>query len=83
MATATLHVDPPLVEELRALGEAEGKSVDRLASELLAEALAEYRSRPLRAIPFSWTSRPLGAQLEVAETRALYDLLDQGDDPTR
>ena len=44
----TIDIDTPLLDELRTLGQQEGKSLGRLGSDLLATALATRRSRDNR-----------------------------------
>ena len=72
----TLDIDSPVLRELKALREREGRSLGALASELLAEALA--RRRPARTpSSFRWTSRPMRARIDLADKDALYAELDK------
>jgi hypothetical protein len=49
----TLDIDDPILREVKAIHEREGRSIGAVVSELLAEALA--RRRPSRARPsFRW-----------------------------
>jgi hypothetical protein len=71
----TIDIDGPILRELKALREREGRSLGALASELLAEALV--RRRPSRArAPFRWTSRSMRARIDLADKEAVYAALD-------
>jgi hypothetical protein len=71
----TLDIDDPILREIRAIHEKEGRSMGAVASELLADALA--RRRASRAQPaFRWTSRPMNALVDVSDKDALYAALD-------
>ena len=74
----TLDIDTPLLDELRALGQQEGKSLGRLVSDLLATALATRRSRDNRRGPeaLDWTARPMHARVDLADRDALFDALE-------
>jgi hypothetical protein len=71
----TLDIDDPILREVKAIHEREGRSVGAVVSELLAEALA--RRRPSRARPaFRWTSRPMKALVDLADKDTVYAVLD-------
>jgi hypothetical protein len=71
----TLDIDDPILQEIRAIHEKEGRSMGSVASELLADALARRRtSRPRPA--FRWTSRPMKALVDLADKDALHAVLD-------
>jgi hypothetical protein len=70
----TLDIDDPILREIKAIHEKEGRSMGAVVSELLADALAR---RGRRARPsFSWTSRPMKALVELADKEAVYAALD-------
>lgn len=71
----TLDIDDPILREVKALHEKEGRSVGAIVSELLAEALARRRSSRTRP-PFRWTSRPMKALVDLADKEAVYAALD-------
>jgi hypothetical protein len=74
MARTTLDLDPSVLRELRRLGEREGKSMGRVASELLARALAEDDAP---SPTFNWVSRDLGAPLiDLEDKEAVRAVLD-------
>ena len=71
----TIDIDDPILREVKAIHEREGRSMGAVVSELLAEALAGRR--PLRAKPpFRWTSRPMKALVDLADKDAVYAILD-------
>jgi hypothetical protein len=71
----TLDIDDPILREVKALHEREGRSMGAVVSELLAEALTRRRSS--RARPsFRWTSRDMKALLDLSDKEAVYAALD-------
>lgn len=71
----TLDIDDPILKEVKALHDKEGRSMGAVVSELLAEALA--RRRQARARPsFRWTSRPMKPLVVVTDKEAVYAVLD-------
>jgi plasmid stability protein len=74
MARTTLDLDPSVLQELRRRGAREGKSLGRVASEVLARALADVeRERPALA----WSSHDLGApQVDLEDKEAVRAILD-------
>jgi hypothetical protein len=78
MARTTLDIDTPLLRELKELQKKEGRSLGRIVSQLLAEALA-HRKTSRRGPPFAWTIRPMGARVDLSDKDAVYRILD-GDD---
>jgi len=73
----TLDIDDTILAELRKLQEQEGGSLGRLVSELLAGQLAERRRRPAHAPRFAWTSRPMGARVDLSDRDAVLDAMDE------
>jgi hypothetical protein len=73
----TIDIDDPILREVKAIHEKEGRSIGAIVSELLAEALAGRR--PSRAKPpFRWTSKPMKALVDLADKEAVYAVLDSG-----
>jgi predicted AAA+ superfamily ATPase len=80
MARTTLDIDTPLLEELKKLQQKEKKSLGALVSQLVAEALARrFRSRE-KARVLHWTTRAMGARVDITDKEALYAALDEGKD---
>jgi hypothetical protein len=74
----TLDIETPVLKELRDLQRREGGTLGELASRLLAEALARRPRRPTRPT-LEWTSRPMGALVDLADKDAVYAILDRAD----
>jgi hypothetical protein len=74
MPRTTLDLDPSVLHELRRRGERDGKSMGRVASEVLARALAEDEpERPALA----WISEDLGAaRVDLEDKEAVRAILD-------
>jgi len=73
----TLDIDDPILREVRAIHQKEGRSMGAVVSGLLADALALRReSRVLPA--FRWVSRPMRPLVDLADKDALYTALDAG-----
>jgi hypothetical protein len=71
----TLDIHDPILREVKAIHEREGRSIGAIVSELLAEALARRRSSRARP-PFRWTSRPMKPLVDLADKDAVYAALD-------
>jgi hypothetical protein len=73
----TIDIDDPILKDLKRLQRREGKSLGRLVSDLLAEALATTR----RGIPpppaFRWIAQPMHARVDLADKDAVFDALDE------
>ena len=75
----TIDIDDPILKDLKRLQQRDGKSLGRLVSDLLAQALsASAAAGPSAAPPFSWNSRPMGAKFDLADKQALLDAMDEG-----
>lgn len=72
----TLDIDDPVLKDLKRLQQRQGKSLGRLASDLLALALTETRKREPKPLAFQWRSRAMGARIDLADRDALLDAMD-------
>jgi hypothetical protein len=79
MPRTTLNIEAPILRELKKLQRAERRSLGRIVSQLLAEVLASRRAAP-SAAQLQWVSRPMHARVNLADTEALYDVLDRRDE---
>jgi hypothetical protein len=70
----TLDIDDSILKEVTALHEREGRSMDSVVSELLAEALARRRSSAAHT-PFRWTSRDMKSVVDISDKEAVYAAL--------
>ena len=73
----TLDIDEPILRDLRRLKEREGKSLGRLVSELLTEALKEKaRSAAAQSIPV-WIAKPMHARVDLSDKEAAHRILER------
>ena len=71
----TLDIDDPILREVKAIHEREGRSIGAVVSELLAESLARRRASRTRPA-FRWISRPMKCLVDLADEEAVYAALD-------
>jgi hypothetical protein len=76
MPRTTIDIDPTVLRELKKRQRLEGKTLGVLASELLASALR--RDEPESPPPFRWTSRSMGARVDLEDAEAVRRALDEG-----
>jgi hypothetical protein len=74
----TLDIDAPVLRDLRELQKREGGTLGRLASRLLAEALASRPRKP-SSPAFEWIAKPMGALADLADKDVVYSILDRAD----
>lgn len=72
MPRTTVDIDSAVLRELERRKRAEGKTLSRLVSELLAAAL---RQRPTQA-PLDWRTARMGARIDLDDKEALRRALD-------
>jgi len=76
MPRTTIDIDASVLDELRARQRREGKTLGRLASELLATALHETEPDGEEE-PFRWKSHRMGKpRVDLEDKEALWALLD-------
>lgn len=73
-----MDIETPVLKDLRELQRREGGTLGQLVSRLLAEALARRPKKP-HAPVFGWTSRPMGALVDLADKDVVYAVLDRAD----
>jgi plasmid stability protein len=77
MARTTIDLDPGVLRELRKRSSREGKSMGQIASELLAQAVAQRLDTP--APEFDWVTANLGRPLvDLEDPEAVRRALDGG-----
>jgi len=69
-----VDIDATVLRALKERGAREGKSMGALMSELLATAL-EREAEP-RARPFTWTTRAMGARIDLEDKEAVRRALE-------
>lgn len=72
----TLDIEGPVLKELKRLQKSTGQSLGRLASDLLARALAT-RTATGTPPPLQWTARDLGARVNIDDKDALQQALER------
>jgi hypothetical protein len=66
MPRTTLNIDAMLLKELKKLQEREGRSLGKIVSQLLSEALARRKTAP--ELPkLQWVSRPMHALVALSD----------------
>lgn len=76
MPRTTIDIDGTVLRELKRRGRREHKSLGRLASELLADALSRQAGGDEQT-PFEWKSAAMNARIDLSDKDALYRALDQ------
>ena len=71
----TIDIDAPILREVKALQKKQGRSMGRIVTDLLADALAR-RTGPVATQELRWTSRPMRALVDLADKEAVYRALD-------
>jgi plasmid stability protein len=78
MARTTLDLDPAVLRELRIRSRNSKKSMGRVASEILAQALSHPNDTP--GPPFQWVSRDLGVPVvNLEDKEAVRAILDASE----
>jgi hypothetical protein len=75
----TVDLDDSVLRELKRLQKRERKALGRLASDLIAQALAIRKASVAAPTPLTWVSRPMGARVDLADKAGVYALLDRLD----
>jgi hypothetical protein len=75
MPRTTLDIDAAVLRELKKRQQRDNKTLGRLASELLAQALADEPADN-KLPPLQWTSKPLGLKVDIEDKEALWKILD-------
>jgi len=70
MARTTIDLDPTVLRELKRRARREGKSLGRVASEVLSIALEGPGPEPEPA-PLAWSARPMGARVDLEDAEAV------------
>ena len=76
MSRTTLDIDRSILDEIRRIQRKERRSMGKIVSQLLADALS-CRSESKGRAEFKWISRPMQAMIELDDKDALYAALDE------
>jgi mRNA-degrading endonuclease RelE of RelBE toxin-antitoxin system len=71
----TVDIDDPVLNDLKKLQKKEGKSLGRLISDLLAQAIGDRKSAKAHRRSIQWISKDMGARVDVADTEAVYSAM--------
>jgi hypothetical protein len=74
MARTTIDIDATVLRRLKDRKRREGKTLGQLVSELLASALHETDTLALREL--NWTSRPMGARVDLEDKETVRRALE-------
>jgi hypothetical protein len=74
----TIDIDAPILREIKALQKKQGRSMGRIVTDLLADALSRRRGGAV-AQEFRWTSRAMRALVDLADKEAVYRALDSDE----
>jgi hypothetical protein len=77
MPRTTLDIDGPILRDLKRRQKQEGKSLGRLVSDLLAQALHHSDVGRGGTSPFRWISRSMRAHIDLTDKEAVYEALDR------
>lgn len=73
----TVDIDDPILKDLKKLQKRQKKSLGRLVSDLLAQALGQTASGMGKSAGFRWISRSMGARLDLADREAILAAMDE------
>lgn len=75
----TLDIDTPVLEELKRLQKSHSRkrSLGKLVSELLTEALARRRVEVAEEVGFEWVSKRMAARVDLEDKEAVFSELDR------
>ena len=73
----TVDIDDPVLKDLKKIQQKEGKSLGRLISDLLAQALGERKSAKSPSGAPRWISKAMGARFDLADREALYAAMER------
>jgi hypothetical protein len=72
----TIDIDDPVLKEVKKLGKTEGKSLGRMISDLLAQALQRRKTPGPPSEQPRWISRNMSARINLEDKEALHAALD-------
>ena len=76
MARTTIDIDDPILNEIRAIQKREGRSMGKIVSQLLAEALNKQKTSAKQQ-KFRWISRPMRSLVDLSDKDEVYRILDR------
>jgi hypothetical protein len=79
MPRTTIDIDAPILRDLKRRQKREGKSLGRLVSDLLAQALHQRKVDQVSPSSFRWIARSMRARVDLTDKEAVYQMLDRHD----
>ena len=76
MARTTIDIDDPILKEIKAIQKREGRSMGKIVSQLLAEALIKQENSA-NTPKFKWISRPMRSHVDLTDKEEVYRILDR------
>ena len=76
MPRTTMDIDAPILDKLKKLQAKEQKSLGRLISDLLAQALADT-SMDTSTEEFAWSTQPMGARIDISDKDAVWRAMEE------
>ena len=73
----TIDIDDPILREVKALQEREGKSLGRIVSDLLARGLRVRRAVRQDRKSLRWIARAMEARVDLADKDAVYASMER------
>ncbi len=73
----TVNIDDVVLKELKRLQRRQKKPLGRLMSELLAQAMGSRGSESPPPAKFKWTTRHMGARVDLDDREAIYAAMDE------
>ena len=78
----TVDIDENILKELRKIQKKEGRSLGRLVSDLLTQALGERKSTADQTPAPHWISKDMGPRIDLANQDAVNAALEQDPKPS-
>ncbi len=70
MAEPLVHIEPTVLRQIEQIQREEGKPLERVVSELLADALS--RRKRTGTAQLNWISKPMGARIDLSDKERLF-----------
>jgi hypothetical protein len=80
MARTTVDIDGPILNDLKKMQEREGKTLGRLVSDLLADAISRRNEHPRAKRRFTWESQAMEPLVDIADKDAVYAAMEAHDE---
>ncbi len=76
MARTTIDIDDPILKEIKAIQKREGRSMGKIVTQLLAEALVKQKTSA-KTPSLKWISRPMRSHVDLTDKEEIYRILDR------